>query len=104
MNPDIEQAANVNDDPGFFYRPGTIKWILRGFYSICLFLFVLDFFVHRHIETSIEKLPAFYAIYGFVACVLLVLIASQMRKWLMRGEHYYEADNKQVIQKDNNKQ
>lgn len=103
MNPDIEQGTNVNKELGFFYRPSVIKWVLRGFYSICLFLFALDFFVHRHIETSIEKLPAFYAVYGFVACVLLVLIASQMRKLLMRGEHYYETDNKQAMQKGNNK-
>ncbi|MGH1484991.1 MAG: hypothetical protein ACRBCI_02150 [Cellvibrionaceae bacterium] len=78
-----------DDENDFFDRPSTIKWILRIFYSSCVLLVLVDFLVHRHIETSIEKIPAFYAIYGFVACVVLVLIATQMRKWLMRDEHYY---------------
>ena len=34
----------------------------------------------------------FYAGYGFVACVLLVLIAKEMRKLLMRREDYYDGD------------
>jgi hypothetical protein len=32
----------------------------------------------------------FYAIYGFVACVLLVVIAKELRKLLMRDENYYD--------------
>lgn len=74
----------------FFDRPQTIKWILRIFYSICIILVLADFIIHRHIETTVEKIPAFYALYGFVACVILVLIANQMRRWLMRGEDYYD--------------
>jgi len=31
----------------------------------------------------------FYALYGFVACVLLVLLAKEMRKLVMRNEDYY---------------
>jgi hypothetical protein len=34
----------------------------------------------------------FYALYGFVACVLLVLLAAEMRKLVMRDEDYYERD------------
>ena len=48
--------------------------------------------MHRHTYLNWEKLPAFYAFYGFVACVLLVLIAKEMRKVLMRKEDYYDVD------------
>ena len=75
---------------GFFYQPKTIQWILRVFYALCIVLVLADFIVHRHIITEAERIPAFYALYGFVACVVLVLIASQMRKYLMRDEEYYE--------------
>jgi hypothetical protein len=85
-----DTKPQTQDENDFFDRPSTIKWILRIFYSLCILLVLFDFAVHRHIETSIEKIPAFYAIYGFVACVILVLIATQMRKWLMRDEYYYE--------------
>jgi hypothetical protein len=92
-----EKKQNQDEySQGFFDRPQTIKWILRVFYAICILLVIADFVVHRHIETAIEKTPAFYAIYGFVACVILVLIATQMRKVLMRDEHYYENLDAQI--------
>ncbi|MEO0442934.1 MAG: hypothetical protein AAFZ92_04215 [Pseudomonadota bacterium] len=77
-------------DNDFFDKPATIRWILRVFYSICVLLVFADFIVHRHIETAIEKIPAFYTVFGFVACVILVLLAVQMRKFIIRDEHYYD--------------
>jgi hypothetical protein len=77
---------------GFFYQPKTIQWILRIFYSICILLVIADFVVHRHIVTEAEKIPAFYAIYGFTACVILVIIAAKMRKYVMRDEDYYDKE------------
>jgi hypothetical protein len=68
----------------------TIKRMLLIFYAVCIGLFAADFIIHRHIYHDWENLPGFYAIYGFVACVVLVLIATQMRKVLMRDEDYYD--------------
>lgn len=34
--------------------------------------------------------PASYAIYGFVSCVLLVLVGRVLRRLVMRDEDYYE--------------
>ena len=51
---------------------------------------LLDFFIHRHTLHAYEQLPAFYALYGFLGCVILVLIAKEMRKVLMRKENYYD--------------
>jgi len=73
-----------------FDRQENVERLLRGFYVICILLALADFVVHRHIGFDWEKIPAFYALYGFVACVLLVLIAKQMRKILMRREDYYD--------------
>ena len=33
--------------------------------------------------------PASYAIYGFVSCVLLVLVGRVLRRLVMRDENYY---------------
>lgn len=84
-----KKAPATNPTPDFFDKSQNIRWILRVFYSLCLLLVVLDFMIHRHVETAIEKIPAFYALYGFVACVILVLIATQLRKLLMRDEDYF---------------
>lgn len=74
-----------------FDRPEVVKWTLRIFYSSCIFLVLIDFLIHRHVETSVEKVPAFYAIYGLIACIVFVLLAKQLRKLLMRGKDYYES-------------
>ena len=73
-----------------FDNPRNVSRLLTGFYVICGILLVLDFVLHRHTVHSWEHLPGFYALYGFVACVLLVLIAKEMRKVLMRKEDYYD--------------
>ncbi len=73
-----------------FDRPENVARLLKGFYAICILLVLADFVFHRHIGFDWEKIPAFYAIYGFVACVLLVLIAKKMRNVVMRKEDYYD--------------
>ena len=40
-----------------------------------------------------ENWFGFYGIYGFVACVILVLAAKELRKLVARAEHYYEDEN-----------
>ena len=36
------------------------------------------------------RLPGFHAAYGFISCVLLVLAATQMRRFVKRDEDYYD--------------
>lgn len=74
----------------FFDKPENVKWTMRGLYITCILLVVADFIIHRHIGLPWEKIPAFYAIYGFVACVVLVVIAKEIRKIVMRKENYYD--------------
>ncbi|MBF7073306.1 hypothetical protein ISG33_07845 [Glaciecola sp. MH2013] len=81
---------NSEEKVPFFDNPENVKWILRVFYALCVLLVIADFIVHRHIYVSFEEIPAFYAIYGFIACVVLVVIAKEMRKLVMRSENYYD--------------
>ena len=78
-----------NEKKYFFDNPNNIKRLLHVFYGICVILFVLDFVIHRHVMHSWENLWGFYPLYGFVGCVVLVLIAKWMRTFLMRPEDYY---------------
>lgn len=68
----------------------NVKKLVRGFVLICALLFLADFLYHRHTEHPWEGFFGFYAIYGFVACVVLVLVAKEMRKVVMRKEDYYD--------------
>jgi hypothetical protein len=68
----------------------NVDRLVRGFYAFCGLLLLLDLFVPRHGAFAIEHLFGFYAFFGFVACVTLVLVAKQLRRVLMRSEDYYE--------------
>ena len=85
-----EKHTEPQDKTHIWDKPENVRRLLRIFYAACALLVGLDFVIHRHVEHPWEVVPAFYAIYGFVACVLLVLIAKQMRKVLMREENYYD--------------
>lgn len=83
-----------------FDKPENIKKVLYGLYGCCAVLLVLDFVVHRHIYHSWEALWGFYPLYGFVGCVLLVLVAKGMRIFLMRDEHYYDCLERDSLERD----
>ncbi len=73
-----------------FDNPRNVRWLVRGLMIACVVLFGLDLVIHRHLEHPWEAVFGFYGLYGFVACVLLVLLAKEMRKLIMRPEDYYE--------------
>ena len=82
----------MNDDGKtyLFDDKRNVRFVVRALIAACILLFGLDFVLHRHASHPWEEIFGFYAIYGFVACVLLVLLAKEMRKLLMRDENYYE--------------
>jgi hypothetical protein len=54
-------------------------------------LLAIDFFHHKHAIFPWEEFFGFYSIYGFVACVVLVLVAKYiLRPMVMRKEDYYD--------------
>ncbi|MBT4357128.1 MAG: hypothetical protein HOD23_05200 [Proteobacteria bacterium] len=76
-----------------FDHKKNINRVLRALIALCVVSFAVDFVYHRHVVHPFEALWGFYAIYGFFACVILVLLAKKMRKWLMRSEDYYDRDD-----------
>ena len=79
-----------NNSPGWADKPGIQKLILRVLYAACAVLVVADFVVHRQPITPIERVPAFYAMYGFAALVGVVLAAKGLRLLVKRDEEYYD--------------
>ncbi len=66
---------------------------LKVVYLIALaVVFAADFFVHRHHETFIwDTIPGFGAVYGFVSCVLMIIVFKFIgHVWLMKKEGYYD--------------
>ena len=85
---------SVKDEKTYFLdKKQNVKRIIYAFYVLCAGLVAADFIVHRHTYHDWENFPAFYTVFGFVACVILVLLATLMRKAVMRDEDYYESGN-----------
>ena len=89
----VSNMARQQQKQYLFDKPSNVTLLLRTLYVICALLLILDFFLHRHVAHAWEELPGFYAIFGFAACVTLVLVARQLRKILMREEDYYDVDD-----------
>ena len=74
-----------------FDKPGNVNRLLKFFFSSLVILLVIEFFVHKHPHFLWEEWPEFYAVYGFVACVVLVLAAKYiLRPLVKRREDYYD--------------
>lgn len=72
-------------------RPKNVTRLYRGLWVVGIILLALDFVVHRHVEVGFDAHFGFYAVYGFFACVALVLAAKYLlRRAVMRPEDYYD--------------
>lgn len=70
-------------------NPRSVDRLVYGLYTLCGGLFLADFFYEKHVYLIIEKVPGFYALYGFFMCAALVICAKGMRYFLKRDEDYY---------------
>lgn len=81
-----------NDKHRWLDDPRHVDFIVYALTALCGLLFLVDALYRKHAHFALERWFGFYAVFGFVACVALVLIAKWMRRILMRGEHYYQDD------------
>jgi hypothetical protein len=71
-------------------HPRNVDRLVYSLYAVCALLILADLFMDRHGPFAIERAFGFYGIFGFVACVGLVLAAKELRKFIMRPENYYD--------------
>jgi len=80
-----------NEKQYLFDKPANVKRLFRVYYFSLALLLVLDLLLAKHSNFPWESWPEFYAVYGFVACVALVLAAKYLlRPLVMRKEEYYD--------------
>ncbi len=68
----------------------NVETLFRALLIVCAGLFAADLFYDRHAKFALGDAFGFFAIFGFVACVFLVLAARLLRRLLMRSEDYYD--------------
>ena len=67
------------------------KGVKKIAYIVLILVIITDFFIPRHeIHFIGDQIPGFWSLFGFVACVMIILIS----KWIghlgiMQDENYY---------------
>ena len=91
---DVMEKKHVFDDPK------NVKRLLTVFFTSVIGLLLLDALylvlgsrhvIHTHMIYKWEGYWGFYCFYGFVACVVLVLVSKYiLRPLVKREENYYD--------------
>jgi hypothetical protein len=79
-------------DPHWLTRPETIRRLWQVFIAILAATVIAEMFVAHEPHFAVERLFGFYALYGFVACAALILIAKGIGIFLKRPDTYYDED------------
>lgn len=74
----------------WLYRPENRRPIWIAFAIVLAATVAAGFLVDMHPHFAFESWPAFFAIYGFLACVVLVFGAKLLGVLLKRPDTYYD--------------
>jgi hypothetical protein len=82
-------GSNPPDDY-WLARPSTIRWLWVVFAVVLIATVLADLFIDHHAVFGIDGTIGFYAWYGFVSCVVLVVAAKALGVLLKRPDDYYD--------------
>jgi hypothetical protein len=71
-------------------RPRTIRGLWIGFGLVLAALVLGDFLIHGHAVFGVDGTFAFYAWFGLVTCIAMVLIAKALGVFLKRDDDFYQ--------------
>ena len=87
---DSRHSASTHERSYWLDDPANVTRFYHGVWVVGLLLVATDFVLHRHDDLAFAETVGFYALYGFVACVSLVLAAKLLRRAVKRPEDYYD--------------
>ena len=77
--------------PGWLDEPKNVNKLLWALYLACAAVFAADFLIPRpmHFEPP-ENIPGFFALFGFIAFVVIVFGGKLLRLIVKRDADYYD--------------
>ena len=76
-------------DDHWLTRPATIKRLWFVFGVILAATVLAELWIPSEPHFEIERVFAFNALYGFLACAVMILAAKALGLWLKRPDTYY---------------
>lgn len=82
----------ADDEPeSRLYRSDTVKKLWTGFAVVLAVLVALDLAVSHHSYFSVDGTFGFYAWYGLITCVIMVVVSKKLVGLLLtRKDSYYD--------------
>ncbi|HET9734881.1 MAG TPA: hypothetical protein VFP62_06385 [Burkholderiales bacterium] len=71
-------------------RPRTLRRLWAAFIAVLALTVLAGLAVDTHPHFGVERLFAFNAVYGFLACAALILVAKALGLLLKRRDTYYD--------------
>ena len=71
-------------------RPTTIRWIWRISIAVLALTVLMQLVFPVKGYFVVDGWLAFGAVYGFLACVVMVIVAKGLGLFLKRDQHYYD--------------
>ena len=73
-------------------RPGTIRLLWVIFLLVLALTILASLFTEVHGWFRIDGSFAFYAWYGFLTCIGMIIVAKLLGRFLHRKDSYYDRD------------
>jgi hypothetical protein len=71
-------------------QPRTVRKLWAWFIAVLAATVVAEWLIERHAYFGIDGVFGFYAWYGFLSCVGLIVVAKLLGALLKRNDNYYE--------------
>ena len=81
---------NEHDSDHWLVRPTTIRWIWRVSIGVLALTVLLQLVIKIKGYFGIDGWLGFGAAYGFLSCLVMVLVAKGLGFILKRDENYYQ--------------
>ena len=74
----------------WLYREENRSKLWKVSALILVLTIIAEFFIHLHVYFTVADFPGFQAIYGFLACVGMVIFARLLGYLIKRRDDYYD--------------
>ncbi len=74
----------------WLYREENLPKLWKAGFVVLALIVIGEVFIHLHAYFPIAEFFGFNAVYGFLSCVIMVVFAKGLGKFIKRKDDYYD--------------